>query len=209
MLSVQRILGRPKQFFGLLQQSASLGAEAASALRSITANHEAAPPLHVLQETRRKDKQVIGELEKLLAMTFVTPIEREDIEVVAQQLYRIPKKIEKFAEIYAIVAPHDLKLDLTIPVQMLESAARIVLEMTIALSKAAKPASVKALDARLSQLEADSGAVISESLRKLYVEGRNPLHAIMAHDLFRALTTCIDACRSSGRCIALVTLKNS
>lgn len=209
MFSVQRMLGRPGLFFGLLEQSAALGVEAICSLRPLTANLGGEPNLEPLQAIRRKDKAVVMELEELLTRVFVTPIEREDLESVVTQLYRIPKVAETFGEVYSIVWHLVPDLDLAIPLQMLENASKRVAEMVKALAASSDPTEVRTLDVRLSQMEADSSAIINNALRRLYEPGGDPLQEIAVHDVYRALTECFDACRSCGRVIALVSLKNS
>ncbi len=209
MLSVQRLLGRPAQFFGLLEKSATLGAAAVAALRPIAAHTGEPPDLEPLHRIRREDKAVVNQIEELLTRVFVTPIEREDLETVASCLYRVPKKAENFAELCSVVWRFLDGMDLTVPLQMLESAARVVREMVQALAASTNPTEVKGLDNRLSQIEADASAVINSSLRRLYEPGGDPLQEIAIHDACRALTVCFEAVRSSGRAIAHVSLKNS
>jgi len=209
MFSVQRALGRPREFFGLLEESASLGAESVAALRETLTRRGQKPSLDAFVAARRKDKEVIVRLDNMLTRVFVTPIEREDLHAVASQLYRLPKTVEKFAERYDIVWEKVADFDFALVAHMLESAARILVEMVQALSSNADLASVKALDARLSQIEADAGRVILDSLRRLYEPGGNPLREIIAQDLYHILSDCLDVCRSTGRTLALVILKNS
>src|SRR6187549_921266 len=102
MFSMQRLLGRPDQFFGCLEQSAALGVESVTALRRMLANRIDPPTLDGFVAARRKDKEVITKLEEMLSKIYLTAIEREDIQAVANQLYRLPKTIEKFAERYEI-----------------------------------------------------------------------------------------------------------
>jgi len=209
MFSFQRLMGRPAVFFGLLEQSAGLGARSIAALQPIAAHTGSPPDLAPLHQLRREDKAVVNQIEELLTRIFVTPIEREDLETVASCLYKIPKKAENFAELCAIVWKFLDGVDLTLPLQMLENAARIVREMVQALAASTSPHEVKRLDTRLSQIEADASAVINSSLRRLYEPGGDALREIAIHDVFRALTACFDAVRSSGRGIAHVSLKNS
>ena len=75
MFSLQRLLGRPAEFFGLLEQSAALGAESVSALRNTLSNRTQAPSLDAFVNARRKDKAIINRLEEMLTKVFVTPIE--------------------------------------------------------------------------------------------------------------------------------------
>lgn len=201
-------MGRPAVFFGLLEKSAALGAESIGALRTLTAQ-PGEPDLEPLRNIRRADKKVVGELESLLIRVFVTPIEREDLEDVANALYRIPKAAEMFGEMYSILWHHITTLDLTIPLQMLQNASKLIVEMVQTLAASGSHATVKSLDARLSQIEADSAAVINHALGKIYQPGGDPMQEIAAHDIYRALSECFDTCRTCGRVIALVTLKNS
>ena len=60
--------------------------------------------LHEFADARSKDKAITEEISEQLITTFVTPMEREDIEALAESLYKIPKTVEKFAERYRIVA---------------------------------------------------------------------------------------------------------
>jgi uncharacterized protein Yka (UPF0111/DUF47 family) len=209
MFSVQRALGRPREFFGLLEESAALGAESVAALRETLTHRGKKPSLDAFVAARRKDKEVITRLDSMLTRVFVTPIEREDLHAVASQLYRLPKTVEKFAERYDIVWEKVTDFDFGLVAHMLESAARIIVEMVQSLQSNSDLAHIKSLDARLSQIEADAGRVILDSLRRLYEPGGNPLREIIAQDLYHILGDCLDVCRSIGRTLALVILKNS
>ncbi len=209
MFSLQRILGRPNEFFGLLEQSAALGVESVSALRHTMSNRSEAPVLTAFVTARRKDKEVINKLEGMLIRVFVTPIEREDLQAVATQLYRLPKTVEKFAERYDIAWDKVGDYDFGLIAHMLENGAKIVQEMVLNMRRGGGLAEIKALDARLSQIESDAGQVILEALRRIYQPGGDPLREIIAQDLYHILSDCLDVCRSIGRTLALVIHKNS
>jgi hypothetical protein len=49
-------------------------------------------------QTRRKEKRIRHVMTEELSKTFVTPLEREDIEALSFALYRIPKQVEKIVE---------------------------------------------------------------------------------------------------------------
>ena len=209
MFSLQRLLGRPDEFFGLLEQSAALGVESVTALRNTMTDRGKAPVMDVFVSTRRKDKEIINTLEAMLSRVFVTPMEREDLQAVATQLYRLPKTVEKFAERYEIVWEKVGDYDFALVTHMLESAAKIVSEMVQNLRGTGGLAEIKALDARLSQVESDASKVILDALRRIYEPGGDPLREIIAQDLYHVLSDCLDVCRSIGRTLALVILKNS
>ena len=209
MFSLQRLLGKPDEFFGLLESSAQLGCDAAEALNDMVSHPERPPSMTRVVEARRKDKEIITRLEEMLGLVFVTPLEREDLEDVAQGLYRIPKVVEKFAERYVITWEKVKDIDFTLPSRMLGQAAEGVRNMVVSLRSARSLAEIKLLEARLSQIEADASRIILDGLRRLYLPGTSALKAIIAKELFDILAEGIDDCRDVGRTLALVVLKNS
>jgi len=48
-------------------------------------------PLPISKTARRKGKRITEDIDEHLCKTFVTPIEREDIESLSDALYKIPK----------------------------------------------------------------------------------------------------------------------
>src|SRR5678815_5596668 len=103
MISFQRLLGREEKFFGLLEASATECAASINALQRILSRRGEKLSLDDFVTARRLDKEITQKLEEMLIHTFVTPIEREDLEELAEKLYKIPKTVEKFAERYALV----------------------------------------------------------------------------------------------------------
>lgn len=209
MISFQRLLGREGEFFGLLEASAEQGAIAVDALKSITAFGRTAPPsLDDFAAARRKDKEITARLEEMLIHTFVTPIEREDIEALADRLYKIPKVVEKFAERYLLVWDQVRDVELTSQVVLLEQAMDLVREMVKAL-RAADFALIKASQKRLQALENRADEVLLEKIGRLYEPGFPALKAVILRDLFDLIEKAIDRCRDVGNVVSHILLKNS
>ena len=211
MISIQRLLGRPHEFFGLLEQSAALGKQAVTEIKAILAQPSGPPDLSGLSSARRKGKEVMGQLENLLTRVFVTPIEREDLEALGQDLYRLPKTAEKFAERYEIVHDQMRATDFSILAGLLERAAGIVQEMVSRVSSGDSSAlsAIKTLDASLGQIEVEAAHLVLNATKQLYSAPAPPLQAIISKDLHDLLGECIECCRTVGRTAALVILKNS
>ena len=76
-----------------------------------------------------------------LVDTFVTALEREDIEALAGALYKIPKTVEKFAERYVLFADRLVDVDFASRAAMLEKAADVIVEMTAQLRAASSSTS--------------------------------------------------------------------
>lgn len=205
---MQRLMGQPMVFFGLLQESARLGEQAATELHTLFSEQKK-PVLDGIAQSRRQDKAVIMKLEEMLGRVFVTPLEREDLERVAQGLYAVPKTVEKCAELYELSWEKIRDVDFTLGSRMLMRSTEVVVEMVEVLSRIGSMAEIKSLEARLAQIEADASHVLLDASRKLYLPGTPPLQTIIAKEIFEVINSGIEHCSALGHTIALVLLKNS
>src|SRR5579885_2823830 len=129
MFSLQTMFGKGDKFYGLLEASAQAARDGASALQSLLEHRGEAPALESFRAARRREKQLAAQISEALVNTFVTALDREDIEAMSSALYRIPKTIEKFAERYAIVAPRVRGIDFASRASLLMNATEALCEM--------------------------------------------------------------------------------
>jgi len=209
MISFQRILGREDEFFALLEASAQEAVHAVTALKRVLSDRKATPTLHEFADARSKDKRITEEISERLISTFVTPMEREDIESLAQSLYKIPKTVEKFAERYMIVAEQLADVDFSLQTALMEQAVANVLQMVQALRGGRDLGGIKALQNQLQNIEAEADDVLLEMERLFYQPGFPALKAVILKDLYALNEKVVDRCRDAGNTISHVLIKNS
>src|SRR2546421_8051467 len=129
MFSLQKLLGKDDKFFRLMEGSAEEARASIQSLAEMLKLPDDKRSLEGFVEARRKEKRITQELSEHLSRTFVTPLEREDIQALADALYKIPKVVEKFAEHFMFTGQHTRGLDLTKQMQMLEKAADTVVAL--------------------------------------------------------------------------------
>ena len=78
---------------------------------------------------RAREKALAAQISEELENTFVTALDREDIEALNSALYKIPKTIEKFAERYEIVSDRLTGVDFAQRAQMLTQSTAVVAQM--------------------------------------------------------------------------------
>lgn len=209
MISFQRILGREDEFFGLLEASAQEACHAVDVLKRVLVRHEQSPTLHEFADARSKDKRITQEISERLITTFVTPMEREDIESLAEALYKIPKIVEKFAERYSIVADQVKDVDFSRQVVLMENAVQLVLRMVQALRAGRDLGGIKNLQNQLQAAESEADDVLLKLEREFYRPGFPALKAVILKDLFSLNEKVVDRCRDAGNVVSHVLLKNS
>src|SRR5829696_2166344 len=107
MFSLQKFLGKEDKFFDLLEASAQESRASVESLMRFVANAIQTRTLDDFVLSRRKEKKINDQISEALCKTFVTALEREDIEALSVALYKIPKTVEKIAE-RILIAPHFL-----------------------------------------------------------------------------------------------------
>jgi len=208
MISIQRLFGKEDRFFELLIASAEGARQSTTALTPVL-RHERSPSLAEFAEFRKKDKALKQEISDLLVKTFVTALEREDIEALSTVLYKIPKTAEKFMERYQISSDKVATVDFTRHASMLDEAAGLVVEMIHTLRKGMDIVRMKELNDRMQTIEGDADKLMLECLKDLYNGSHDALFVVIVSNLYDLLEKVFDRCRDVGNVAKQIAYKNS
>ncbi|MBX3740639.1 MAG: DUF47 family protein [Akkermansiaceae bacterium] len=208
MISIQRLFGKEDRFFELLLASANEAHESIDFLTDIL-RHEKEHSLNEFAAVRKKDKQITKEISELLVKTFVTALEREDIEALSSALYKIPKTVEKFVERYMISADRVASTDFKKHAAMLDEATVHVVDLIKTLKKGMDIVRVKELNDRIQTIEGDADKLMLDCLKDLYSGKYDPLDVHIISKLYDLLEKVIDRCRDVGNVATQIAYKNS
>ena len=209
MFSLQTIFGKGDKFYGLLEASAAGARESARALVELLA---APPQLRSLEKfklARQREKNLQAQISQELVNTFVTALDREDIDALSSALYKIPKIVEKFAERWTLAADRLNDVDFASRAVMLERACEVIEEMVGLLRKGMNIDTSKALNDKMQAIEAEADRLILELYRDTYAKETDPMRYLILKDLFELLEKAIDRCRDAGNVVHQIVLKNS
>jgi len=209
MFSLQRFLGKEDKFFSLLEASAQEAHTSVQALVKLGKTLDQPKVLDELIHSRRKDKQITQQISAAVYTTFVTALEREDIEALSNALYKIPKIVEKFCE-RVLLAPQFVQgVDFSTQISLLERATDVVLEMVKALRDGMDLEKVKDRNDKLQYLEGEADKQMMVLYKTLFDGRYEPMQVIALKDLYELLERVIDRCRDVGNVISNIVLKNS
>jgi hypothetical protein len=209
MFSLQKLLGKEDMFFDLLEASAEEARASVQALVKLSKNPDQTTLLYEFVQARRKEKQIHARISEAVYTTFVTALEREDIENLSYALYRIPKTVQKFAE-HLLLAPHHVAgVDFSKQIDLLEQATDTIRAMVKSLRTGAKLTQIKELNDKLQYIEGEADKAIMELLRGLLNGKNDPVKVVVIKDLYEMLEKVVDRCRDVGNIISQIVLKNS
>ncbi|HOX58584.1 MAG TPA: DUF47 family protein [Candidatus Paceibacterota bacterium] len=209
MFSLQKLLGKEDKFFALLEASAEEARTSVQALVKLSQQLDKPMPVDDFAYARKKDKQITREISNAVYTTFITALEREDIEELSTALYKIPKMIDKFTT-RVLLAPQLARgVDFSKQITVLEQATNIVLELVKSLRKGMDLERVKELNDKLQFLESEADGHMMSLYRDLFSGKYQPLQVIALKDLYEQLEKVIDRCRDAGNVVAHIALKHS
>ena len=144
-----------------------------------------------------------------LCTTFSTPIDREDIEALANALSKVPKGTYKIGERLSI-CPEQFSSDIIKKqISMLSRATEIVVRMTKTL-RVIRDVEIIQDDYELVQtIEGDADRLMVALLRDLYQGSVAAKEVIILKDMYELLEATIDHCRDAAKVVFQVALKYS
>jgi len=143
--------------------------------------------------------------------TFVTQLEREDIEVLSGALYRVPKTVEKFVERFIICSALVKDVDFSRHIVLLNQATAQLLAMVKLLRDLGQGRleQTKDMNRNLQQIEGNADKLALELLADLYSGKYDATRVLALRDLYDLLEKIVDRCRDAGNVVTHIVLKNS
>ncbi len=209
---LNKLIGKNDVFFDLLEE----GAEEARVsvdlfskfLRQMDEGKQPAG-LDDFTQARRKEKRIRHLMTEALSRSFVTPIDREDIEALSVALYRIPKQIEKIVErlsIYPGRVPFEI---FSRQAELMNQAAVALAFMVKQLRLGARLESIREANDRLQYAEGEADKVMLGQLQGLYNGPCDAKELVILQRLFELVEQAVDRCRTAGNIVVQISLKHS
>src|SRR5688572_10317179 len=208
MFSLQTIFGSGQQFYSLLDDSAQAAYDSTKALHTMMKATDRQPALDAFKLARLRERAASDKIGKALVDSFITPIEREDIEALGSALYKIPKQVEKFADRYSLALQHLDGIDFAPRAAMLEQAASVVVDMVHEIKKM-NIDRMTSLNEKLRAIENEADRLMLELYRDIYSGRLDHLQMFLLKEFFEILEKAIDRCREAGVVSYEIVLKNS
>ena len=201
-----------KFYFDNFAASAALSKEAAEYLVKCLENYESEnieQMMTEMHEIEHKADTKKHEVDAALAKAFVTPVDREDLDMLSHQLDDVTDKIEEVLQAFYM---NNIK---TVQPSAIEFAKNIVkaCDMLCVLmaefENFKRSKNIQQLIIDLNDVEEDCDKLYLKSIRTMSLEGADALTVIAWRDVYECLEACADACEHVSECIGTVIMKNT
>ena len=204
---LDRLLPRDELFFDLFDQLAGHLTMTARMLTDLFAEPQrVSEHVRKIKEVEHKADVLTAGINQRINKSFVTPIDREDIHLLASRLDDVIDLLDGTARRYEMlhlstVTPHAIELNRV----LLQAAERI----QVAVSSIRKPKLVTEHTAEIKRLEEEGDAIYHEAVGDLFTGTPNPLDVMRWKEMYDTLERAIDSCMGVAQALQSISLKNA
>jgi predicted phosphate transport protein (TIGR00153 family) len=196
-----------REFFELFEEAGSNTVRAADLLdqllRNWPDNKELGRELLICEQ---EGDRITHDLIRKLNNTFVTPIDREDILVLASGLDDIVDFTEEVADYLALYK-------IEAPMEQAQRLSHVLLQCTRQIAEAIPRLrgfrDINQYVVEINRLENDGDRITREAIASLFDGGIDPMVVIRWKDIFERLEAAIDACERIAHILESVVIKNA
>ena len=201
-----------KFYFENFAASTSLSKKAATYLVECLENYDPENMEQMLKQMHEIEQSADikkHEMSAALAKAFVTPVDREDLDMLSRQLDDVTDEIEEVLQKFYV---NNIQ---AVEPAAVEFARKIVLSCTllcdlmVEFENFKRSKSIKPLIIKINDVEEDCDKLYLASMRTLSKEATDPLHIIAWRDIYCCLEACVDACEHVSECVDSVIMKNT
>ncbi|MDH3458554.1 MAG: DUF47 family protein [Gemmatimonadota bacterium] len=201
-----RLLPRTEEFFDLFTEVARRSHEAAGYLRELfTSPERLAYCVDTIKRLEHEADEITQDVSTRLDRTFITPIDREDIYLLASDLDDVMDRIDstaRRAQIFRLgTSPEGI-------VQMCDLAIAATGELDTAVKKLRGKDDVIVHRIEVKRLEEEADAVFHEMLGRLFDTETDPIAIIKWKEMFDKIETVIDKTNDVAKDLESIALKH-
>jgi len=204
-----RLLPREEEFFDLFEQVAKRCHDAAGHLKELFSG-KVERRVYCIEAIKRLEHEcdnITHEVVNRLDRTFITPIDREDIHLLASDLDDVIDRIDGTARrvlIFRLTEPAPAGV-----VELTDVIQRITAVITEAVSKLRNDHQAVISHAiKAKQLEEEGDALYQEILGRLFDQEKDPIRLIKWKEIYDNLETTIDQAEDVANDLESIALKH-
>ncbi|MFK4565856.1 DUF47 domain-containing protein [Enterococcus sp. UD-01] len=207
-------MARKKQFdyFGALEHLAKNAHQAAELLEMLTVDYS----LETLEDQAKQIHQLEHEADAIvrsilseLYVSFITPIDREDIVEITERLDDVLDTINSIAYLLGSLVVTELNENVLVFITYAVEATAGVLTATKEFAKFKNSKTLHAMIDEVSAIEGKADKLYSDSLKELFTVEQNPIEVIKWKNVYDKLEELLNASEAVVDVISGLVIKNS
>lgn len=205
-----RLTRKEEAFFDYFVETAESTCSAGELLLELMTNYtDVENKIRVIEEAEHHGDTQVHKILEQLNKSFITPIDREDIFLIAKEMDNIADDIEAVAHRFNMFNVKEIRPE------AIELAKRIVLcthelkEVLIELKHMKKSKTLKDKIIKVNQVEDEADIIFRTAMMNLFKQEQNAVEVIKWKEIYELLENTLDACEDVANIIEGVVMKHA
>ena len=204
---LNRFIPRDEQFFELFNQLAGHLKTSAQLLEQLFANPARTTELVAkIKEVEHQADELTHMINMRIDRSFITPIDREDIHMLASRLDDVIDKLDGTARRVVMLHINEVR-------EPAKQMANVICQASDLIAKAVeaikRPKEVSTYSSQIKVLEEAGDALYHEAVGALFAGTPDPLEVIRWKEVYETLEQATDDCMSVANAVHSISIKNS
>lgn len=201
-----------KFYFENFAGSAALSKKAAAYLVECLENYDPDKIEEMLQNMHEIEHAADikkHEMNDALAKAFVTPVDREDLDMLSHNLDQVTDKLEEILQKFYIYNIRSVDSSMVDFAKKLVETCELLCDLMDEFENFKRSKKIHDLIIKLNDAEEECDKLYLTSMRELTKNSTDVLTTISWREIYECFEACSDACEHVGDCIGTVVMKNT
>ena len=149
------------------------------------------------------------EMNEALAKAFVTPVDREDLDMLSQNLDHVTDKLEEVLQKFYIYNIQSVIPSMVEFAKNLVRSCELLCDLMAEFENFKRSKKIREYIIRLNDVEEECDRLYLKSMRELNTNPADVLTTISWREIFECFESCADACEHVSECVGTVIMKNT
>ena len=162
--------------------------------------------MHAIENQADEKKH---EMREALAKAFVTPVDREDLDMLSHRLDDVTDNIEEVLQVFYMNNIQTVQPEAVEFAKRIVQSCQLLCQLMEEFENFKRSKKITQLIIQLNDAEEECDKLYLRSMRALSQPGADVLTVLAWRDAYACLEACADACEHASECVRTVIMKNT
>lgn len=149
------------------------------------------------------------EMSEALAKAFVTPVDREDLDMLSHNLDHVTDKLEEILQKFYVYNIQSVEPAAVEFAKKLVRSCGLLCDLMAEFENFKRSKKIRDLIIELNDVEEECDTLYLSSMRALTADTTDTLKILSFHEIYDCFESCADACEHVSECVGSVIMKNT
>lgn len=208
---IQALLPHDEKFFSFFDESARIMVEAALLMKQLPPNNTEVRKsiVNQIEELEHQGDTVTHKIFAELNSTFVTPFDREDIQLLASSMDDVTDYINGSANRFMLYKIKECPIEMA---ELIDCLYKSVIELQHGISLLAdlrRVDDLRKIIQKVNEYENLADSIFGQAIANLFDNEKDPIYLIKLKEMFVALETATDKCEDVANIFETILIKHA